>query len=211
MKMFNKHTLETIVSFSEFWGVLITLVGALLLFVTVIANRPLKKLLASEAEQERQEAEHKRLELQSEIARAQEAAAVANQRAEQERLARLRIEERLAARRISPEQLRDLVQALKPYANSTVVVDRLGDFEARQFADELIKAFSAARWSVKVQNFGIVSPPVYGLQCVVADSRAGRALSEAVKELPTAEVTVVIPANLPNADAHITVGLKPPP
>src|SRR4051794_15792340 len=102
--MFSKDTLETIVSVTEFWGVLITAIGAALLVVTVVANKPLKKMLAAEALQQQRESDHKTLELQKQIADAQKTAALANEQAEQERLARLRIEERLAPRRIGAKE-----------------------------------------------------------------------------------------------------------
>ena len=156
--MLSKNTLESIVSFTEFWGVLITLVGALLLFVTVVSNRPLKRLLAAEAQKEREEAEHQRLALQGQIAAAQETAALANERAEQERLARIRIEQRLASRRINEMEYQAFVLALQPYAASSVQVQTMGDFEAGQFADDIIKMLSAARWKVQVHFAGIIRP-----------------------------------------------------
>lgn len=213
----GKNALETLVSFSELWGVVLTLVGALLLFVTVVANKPLKRILADEARKEREESERERLALQAKIAEAKKAsdeanerAALANERAELERLARIRIEERLAARRIEAEELHSLADCLKPYAGTTVIVTKIGDLEASQFADDLIKMFSEAKWRVQMKYVGTMSPPVYGLQYMVDDSPAGKAVGRALSGLPTA--TVRAGEYLPSAGhAAILVGLKPPP
>jgi hypothetical protein len=60
-------------------------------------------------------------------AKAEQAAAEANRAAEQERLARVRIEERLAPRVLSPQQQQILVQRLRPLAERTIDIFIYGD------------------------------------------------------------------------------------
>jgi len=165
------------------------------------------------AENRSQEREIERLKKESEsirldTAKATERAANAEREAEQERLARLKIEERLAARRISPEQHRELVRALSQYRGASVELTKLGEFEANRFADDISLTLKDAGWNVILNIVGTVSPPVYGLRCTVNESPAGKALGAAFKALPTVHVE-----SSPNMTVHarIFVGKKPPP
>ena len=192
----------------------ITLLGAALLFLAVVANRPLKRML-----------EHERLELEARVAEAQrgsdeanaqaalakERAAQANERAEQERLARIRIEERLAGRHISSEDHRKFVGVLKEHPG-TVDFTKIGDLEAGKFADEILRIFQEAKWKVITNYTGTFSPPLYGVDCKVDSTPSGQALAKVLKQLPTASVRVVN-SNPQEPDIHgqVVVGLKPPP
>jgi hypothetical protein len=140
-------------------------------------------------------------------AKANEQAAEANEKAEEERVARLKIEERLAPRRISPEEHQRLVAALSPYRGSSVQMTKLGDLEAGRFADDISLVFHESGWNVTLNYAGIVAPPVYNLRCVVNESASGKALGAALKNLPSAEVQYS--PDLPVA-GRIFVGLKPP-
>src|SRR6266568_506039 len=162
--------------------------------------------LAQEREIERLNKESESIRLDT--AKAVERAANAEREAEKERLARIMIEERLAARRISPEQHRELVAVLNPYRGSSVELEKLGDLEAGRFADDIVLALKDSGWNVVVSLSGIVSPPVYGLHCAVNESPAGKALGAAFRRLPTAQVNSL--PRLP-ISAQIIVGLKPPP
>jgi hypothetical protein len=142
-------------------------------------------------------------------ARAEQQAAESNKTAEQERLARIKIEERLAHRRIGEKEHRALVAALKSHAGARIDVFKLmGDLEAEPFADEIIRILKDSGWDVMTTAGGVRLPPVYGLHCVVNDTLpAGRALAEAFKSLPTAHI--VSNPSLPIV-AEIVVGMKPP-
>ena len=136
-------------------------------------------------------------------------AADANRIAEQERLARIKIEERLAWRRITPKEHDSLILMLKPHAGATVELLKLGDIEAGIFADDLIKTLRDSGWLVTVNFAGVMAPPPYGLQCSVNESLpAGEALANALKSLPTAQIRSV--SGGPPI-AKILVGLGPPP
>lgn len=78
---------------------------------------------------------------------AMERAAALEKQAEAERLARMKIEERLAWRRIGPKEHSVFVAALKPFAGSTVEITKLGDSEAGQFADDIIGILAEAGWT----------------------------------------------------------------
>jgi hypothetical protein len=141
---------------------------------------------------------------------AMERAASLQKQAEDERLARMKIEGRLAVRTISEKDYFDLIAALKPHGGAVVEVSRLiGDMEAEPFGARIISALEESGWSVRVSGAGVRMPPVYGLQCAVNEGLpAGRALAQAFKSLPTAHI--VSNPELPVV-ARIVIGLKPPP
>jgi hypothetical protein len=147
--------------------------------------------------------------LRTAAAEALRQAADANRMAEQERLARIKIEETLAWRRISPGEYKALVSALRPHAGASVQVLKLGDMEAATFADDLIKTLRDSGWLVNVESAEYVVPIPYGLQCSIDGTiPAGRALAEVLKALPTAQIRSV--SGSPPV-ARIVVGLRPPP
>jgi hypothetical protein len=136
-------------------------------------------------------------------------AAEANRRTEEERLARMKIEERLAWRRVSPGEHDVMVSHLAAHAGAVVEVTKLGDVESATFSDDIIKTLRDAGWAVRVIMVGVMSPPPYGLQCAVNEQlSAGRALAAALKSLPNARVE-----NAPGLPvvARMLVGLRPPP
>jgi hypothetical protein len=121
-------------------------------------------------------------------AKANETAAAANERAGRadERASRLEVEaaqqraraaeaerallelqQRLAPRRIDSALQKKLVAALRPYHGSVVVLTQLGDAEAAQFANDLIKVFQEAGWQLQLNRIGVASPPPYGLVCSI--------------------------------------------
>jgi hypothetical protein len=136
---------------------------------------------------------------------------VARKDAETERLARVKIEERLAWRRINPKQFGQFVAALKPFAGASVFVDISGngDLETKTFGDDILKLLADAHWNTSVSRTNIRMPPVMGLTCRVnMDVKAGVALAEVLKNLPGASVDRV---HSRSGVAAITVGIRPPP
>ncbi len=113
-----------------------------------------------DAEVARRNAESFRLD----IAKANERAAEANKMAEEERLARLKIEERLAPRRLSAEQIATLVKDLKPLSGRDVnLLFISGDPETAVFADLLTGALKTAGLKVAIRPgmiLGTVKPGI---------------------------------------------------
>ena len=88
-----------------------------------------------------------------EIANANERAAQANRIAEEERLARIRIEEKMAPRRLSPAQRDQIARKLNSFAGQKVnLLAYGGDAESIGFANDIIATFSAAGWTVNATN-----------------------------------------------------------
>lgn len=139
---------------------------------------------------------------------AMERAAALEKQAEAERLARMKIEERLAWRRIGPKEHSVFVAALKPFAGSTVEITKLGDSEAGQFADDIIGILAEAGWTVQLNVVGLTTP-TYGLQCSIDEALpAGKALATVLGRLPTARIESA--QKLPII-ARVFVGLRLPP
>lgn len=216
----------------EFWKNLFEIFGVVLLLLTFIAGAGVlgfsRKLNAVQREQLRQfdkrltdaklelgiqqeraaNADSRVAGLEQDVANAKTEMAKQQTRAANAELALLQLQTRLAHRRISPDEQAELAAKLRPYAGSIVAVTKLGESEAAQFADDLVAVFHAAEWQVQLSNVGTVSPPRYGLACLVDESSpAGKALAKILGDLPTANITSV---KLNGAVAVIIVGLKPP-
>jgi outer membrane murein-binding lipoprotein Lpp len=190
-----------------------TAVVATLYFIaTFVANKKATQLKSAQAALARAKDEQLTLDLKEkerQIEEAKQKAAETDEKAELLKRENLRLEERLAHRRIIPAQHAKFVAALRPYAGSTVVLTKLGDSEAGRFADDLIAIFSDAGWNVNLNMSGMVSPPIYGLQCSINEqSQAGKSLATVARQLPTANIESA--PQLPVV-ANIFVGLKPPP
>ena len=121
-------------------------------------------------------------EAKTEMAKQQTRAAIAER-------SLLEIQERLKARRITPEQHAAYVSTLLPYAGSPVALTRLGDAEAGPFADDIYSVLHDAKWAITLNRVGMVSSPGYGLWASVNDkSDAGKALIEVLSKLPDAHI-----------------------
>jgi hypothetical protein len=87
------------------------------------------------------------------IAQARKDAAEANRTAEQERLARIRIEEEFARRRLPQDQHSEIGSRLKRFAGDTASVwFNQGDSEGCTFASDIVSVLPEAQWS-------LVGPP----------------------------------------------------
>ena len=120
------------------------------------------------------------------IANAEQRVAEANEKAEQERLARLRIEEKLAPRSLSQTQA--LVSKLTPFAGTTVFMGNGPDSgaDARPLQRQLISVLKKANW--KIQAAGLIKGAsfVEGIGVAVAfgaDKNAQDAANLLIKEL----------------------------
>jgi outer membrane murein-binding lipoprotein Lpp len=101
----------------------------------------------------------------TETAKALAQAAEANRIAEEERLARVKIEARLASRKLSPEQVSDLASAIKDLKLpvKAIKITRLGDSEAHEYATSIMVAINNAGLYPAVTDIGTLSPPMYGI------------------------------------------------
>jgi hypothetical protein len=145
-------------------------------------------------------------------AKLEKEAAALKESAEGERLARVKIEERLAWRRITSQQHDRFVSGLKPYAGSYVRLTVLGngDLESETFARDIAEVLKGAHWRADLDLTSIKIPAPVGLDCRVDErTDAGKVLFELLKVLPTAVVTKKPLSG--GVVALITVGLRPPP
>ena len=123
--------------------------------------------------------EYLRRELADTNVRAEEARAVsaeanaraadANQKAEEERLARVKIEEKLAPRSIAPRQIVALSEKLKPYVGMTIDILQIGESpEITHFRSLIEKTLRAAGWH-PLSSTAVGSGSFIGLSIGVLD------------------------------------------
>lgn len=154
---------------------------------------------------ELQKSQERTGELEVAIAGANARAAEANQVAEEERLARVRIEAGLASRRLSTAQAARFTSTLAaardmlPALNITL----LGDQEAQAFGSDIVAAAQAAEIKVSVSRVGIMAPPMYGVLVI------GKSSGTLMAALAAAGVSQVQYTS--STTPAIIVGLKPPP
>ena len=160
-----------------------------------------------------------RLSVQAEQLRKDTAEALKT--AEQERLARIKIEERLAPRRLTLEQRQSVIRKLKPFAGQRINFNfPPGDAEVASIAETVFGIIQASGWNVagaQVQDFVRV---VIGILVEVeptADARAREAAEGLASALRSENLRVEGPAPI-NAAAgmrpdqaaalRITIGAK---
>lgn len=121
---------------------------------------------------------------------------------EKEHADRLKLEGKLASRKLTPEQRNAIVETLRAEGGGLIIsTKKIGDQEAGQYADQLISVFKEAGALVNESFSGSISPPIYGLNIT---PRSETYLSKA---LDAAKIPYSRGAgNLPS----ITIGLKPP-
>ena len=155
---------------------------------------------------------------ETEIARANERAAEANRIAEEEKLARVKIEERLAGWQLTPEAKFKLVDALKPYAGTPF--DLFVDPKEYKFMQTLDAVLIEAGWNrieakspVQLDKKATVRIG-YGLIMAIAAESANKfqeALSVLVSALRSqgipADGRIVTQGESPDA-IHILIGQR---
>jgi hypothetical protein len=95
----------------------------------------------------------------AQIAEAQARAAEANQKAEGERLARVKIEERLAPRSVSPERFSAIVSTLVLFPATSISIWQAGETpEIGGMARTVLAATQAARWDVNLWTWTGAGP-----------------------------------------------------
>jgi hypothetical protein len=160
------------------------------------------RLRADGARKEAEEAKARATGFQLDIAKANERAALAERETAEIKL-------RLAPRRLTKSETAKFVADLTQFAGARIGVIRLGDSEARVYADDIGALFRKAGWQIEWTDAGIMAPPRYGLQCDVDErTLAGKKLASLLKRLPNASVKTGFREGL---TASILVGLKSPP
>ncbi len=123
----------------------------------------------------------------------------------------LRLQERLAWRRISAAQHDEFVALLKPYAGSPVFINGFdnADIESKTFAEDIFRALHDALWNVSLNLTNTASNLPVGVFCRIdVRTPAGTALSAILKKLPGVKI---IAGQFADSIGVITVGLRPPP
>lgn len=125
------------------------------------------------AEFELQKSRERTAQLGTAVAEANARAAEANRVAEQERLARVRIEAGLASRRLSAVRAARFTSTLAAAraALHTLNTTLLGDQEAQAFGSDIVAAAQASGVMVRVSSVGMMIPPPFGI--FVADTPSG--------------------------------------
>lgn len=129
---------------------------------------------------------------------------------EEERNARLEIERRLAPRFLTSKEETAIFDNLRPFAGHRIEITKLGDAEAGPYGEQIANAFRKAKWIVTVNFSGTISPPLYGILCLVSPNPdiAVKTLIATFQKITT--ITVNPSPNLPGDHISIIIGLKPP-
>jgi hypothetical protein len=154
--------------------------------------------------------------LKLETAKANQSAAEANKKAEEERLARLKIEERLAPRRISAAQTAILMRDLRPLWGRKVILFFIsGDPETATFVDLLTGTLKTAGLTVETRPGMILGAVKAGISFTIGKNRFGDANILANALIEAGLVEKPVPAEkIPEEDQsrldelQITVGPK---
>jgi hypothetical protein len=213
------------------WGIAITLLlGCVLTAITIIAGNRKGDLLRT-VDREREErisqaqataelarTEQKRLELG--VAQAhveQEELRKQNlelqSRVEQERTARLQIEERMRPRRLSPQQRQAIRTALPPMPRGIhlMIFAILGEPETLQYAQDFIDVLRARGWEVNGPNQGAFAPttPVGLIIQVRMATNSLAAILQNVARMVGIEISGQLVDTMPDDEVHFVVGVKP--
>jgi len=101
---------------------------------------------------------------QADIAAANAIAAQANEKAENERLERVKLEAQIAPRRLSAEQERVMLGALRPMNGPpVVVVSRILDGESHAYAEDFLNVLQEAKWENVSKNWNWTASEHSGL------------------------------------------------
>jgi hypothetical protein len=217
------ETWDTIAYWTLVWGAILVGFGVALTAFSSLVTVKTSAIVQREADQKIVEAKARGEEAHEQASRADERAAAASAQAEAARLEqekirkenlelsislqkeqdeRLKLQGKLASRRLSKEQRDAIITSLRAETGSKLIVaTKLGDREAGQFADDLISAFKEAEVFVTVNYSSSTSPPFYG---VIIKPRDNTYLSRALDA-----------AGVPYSRAagnltSISIGLKPP-
>lgn len=149
---------------------------------------------------DRQQSRERVAGLDAAVAEANTRAAEANQKAEGERLARVRIEERLAPRVIRPEQLQQIVAALSRFPGTAANVWIAGETEEIGALSRIIlMALQLAKWDAQPWTWTGVGP-ILGVVIATKDGSDSK----------TVEAATAVGAALNSVGVHTSFGKWPP-
>jgi hypothetical protein len=213
------------------WLKLAQLVAVFLVAVGVAAefagewiSRPLEKIIDDARELKIAQLTQDAAQLSAESESARAAIAAANARAESERLERVKLEAKIAPRRLSSAQKELIASSLSNVQKppTIAVVSRLLDAEGRDFADDISAALEAAGWSTQrylnwtMSNKGLFVATAEGTSVSLNDPsidglrRALMATNVNPEPLTikTSEMATMSPHFQPNV-LYLLVGAKP--
>jgi hypothetical protein len=141
--------------------------------------------------------------------------AEANRSAEQEKLARVRIEERLARRHLTDDNLKTIIAALRPLADAGRLIDVVkypNDSEVAELAYQLTRVLKDAGWNPA--EYGLdATEPISGILIEIDGSNPPTrvAANTLVSALSAAGLSVAGPAStLPRtAGLSVPIGTRP--
>lgn len=147
-----------------------------------------------------------------------EQAEAALKKAEEERLARTKIEERLSDRTLTALQIEDIVAKVKPFAGQEYTVTTYwGLREPQDLANRIHQSLIQAGWKyIKHESAVMLPSGISGVQVYVhpgADERVKNAADSLISALIDENITVYLrkmdgPNNLDNK-LHLNIGVKP--
>ena len=164
------------------------------------------------------EAEKTAQELRLDIAKANQAAAEAKQKAEEDRLARVKIEQRLADRKLTDAQVAVIVDKLKVFADQEFEVTPYWELrEPMATANRIADALTLAGWKyIPPKSAEVLLGGVAGVLVYVHPSASERTkkaadslVSALTKEGIASELRGLNDPKNPTNKLHLNVGTKP--
>jgi hypothetical protein len=154
---------------------------------------------------------------QRDAAEANLKAAEANEKAEGERLGRLKLEEKLAPRSLSEQQMVILCDKLKPFAETSVVIDKLLDrgTDIGPLAHQLVAVLQTAGWVVTANDRLASSIYVAGINVTISPgstetvTTAGELLINELNLAGIAAAQSNPPVRYAPNVIHVIIGPKP--
>ncbi len=175
---------------------------------------------AAEANERAGKANERAAKAGKEAARANERTAVLEKEAarlrevaENEKLARLQIEERLRPRRLTQQQREAIRSALAPFSGTVInFVTVSNDSDGPQYAHDFIEVLSSAGWKTSPPIIGMFAPPLpVGLTIKVVDGHNPAAVAlQQILLSQGIDAGGVRGAIFPPGDIQVIVGVKPP-
>jgi hypothetical protein len=154
------------------------------------------------------------MESDKRIAAAEQRAVAADEKAEQERLERLRIEAELAPRSLScPEEL---IEKLEPFAGTSVIVRGIfeGGPDVVPLTNQVVSVLKAAKWEVTIVNWVASGQHVEGVIVAHAEGSDDRIIGAAKLLIEAFESDGIAASHMQSVDdtpnrIRIVIGSKP--
>jgi len=174
-------------------------------------------LKASQANERSTKAETGNIKLGVDLATAQRELSDQQAKTAQAELALLKLQQRLAWRRVTPQQYEAWRKVLLPFAGSKILIAVRSneDDEAKTFASDLFHLFhDGGKWDATLNDSGVQIPLPYGVSCRLEKEQVGtpvaRAFIAVMSKSVGAQVTPIEVTGYPGV-AQVIVGLRSPP